>query len=202
MRGRRKITWLDCPHTTEQSFSAEFSRPTTYYCLWCWGAPNCSYCRPEQLFTGAERLNRMCSKDWAAGPCFTPLQTSHKPVNKPTGGKRTALWWILIWQHTFIMYFSTALIPQSHNHTVAYKLAPRAQESCFLCKQNVYAEWVINCTTQKAVKWIITFQFSRVQCSVQPHAALTNCLENQHSKTREQRQQKLKEHRRDESFFC
>lgn len=40
---------------------------------------------------GRKRLNRMYSKDWAAEPCFTSLQTSHKPVNKPTGGKRTAL---------------------------------------------------------------------------------------------------------------
>jgi len=38
-----------------------------------------------------ERLNRKCSKDWTAEPCFTSLQTADKPVNKPTGEKRTAL---------------------------------------------------------------------------------------------------------------
>lgn len=35
---KRKMRWFACLCTTEPSFSAELSHPTTYYCLWCWGA--------------------------------------------------------------------------------------------------------------------------------------------------------------------
>lgn len=64
-----------------------------YFCLWCWGALNCSYCSPKKLFTRAERKTEQDVQHCACEPCFTPLQTSHKTVNKPTGGKRTALCW-------------------------------------------------------------------------------------------------------------
>lgn len=96
---------------------------------------------------------------------------------------------------------STLLLHASSQHkpliawTIQYKLAPGAQDSCFLCNKNVCAEQIIDCTTQEAVKWI-TFQFGTVHCSVQLQAALTNCLENQQCKIRKQRQQKLKEQSR------
>lgn len=93
MRNRRKITWLAGPYTTDQSFSSALSLLTSYISA-------CGVEEPWIVLTVAqrsfslgqrERLNRMCSI--VREPCFTPLQTSHKTVNKPTGGKRTALCW-------------------------------------------------------------------------------------------------------------